>query len=214
MRETRAKEILSALPPEILKERQRIVDRAVREARGSGHCDTFNDMLARVFPEFIVSVDGYNVALDSDAGCCRSAEGQTVWAYYLGEPNPAIVGYNEEGYNAAGYDRDGFNGFGYDSEGFDANDMGRVRSRVSYRTRWTDPDGTQQSVSERRWSTGYGEYSMRDAAGNKRVGRPATPEEQAEEDRVKAEQAERYAGRFNPTTWDPATESVSVGTSE
>lgn len=212
MREERAKEVLAALSPEVLAERQRIVDAAVRAARGSGHCDTFNEMIGLVMPEMVTRVEGYNVALDSDGGSCRTREGQSIWAYYYGDE--ALPGFDANGYNASGFDRDGFNRVGHDAEGFDANDIGRARSRVTRRTRWLDDAGNEQVTNERWWSTGYGEYSMRDADGNARVGRPATPEEAAAEEAAAEAIRAKYGDRFNPTTWKPPASENVTSTSE
>lgn len=207
MIETQAKAILAGLSPEARAERQRIVDAAVRAARDSQYCDTFNTIIARLMPEMVASIGGYRYALDSDGRCCaqRDSDQRSAWGYLMGENDS----HGAETYDAGGYsletgrDRDGFDRVGYDAEGFDANDRGRAYQRVQRRTRWTDEAGKEQTTAESVYLTGYGRYTMRDAEGNLRVGRPATEEELAADEAARAERARLLAGRFNPTTWQP-----------
>lgn len=185
--------ILAALSDEVRGERQRIVDQAVRRARGAGYCEQFNAVMAQIMPEMTIDVGGYTVAVDSDGRPCASRH-EDAWSYYGARDTRRI--YDADGYDQHGFDRDGFDRTGYDVDGFDANDQGRSRSRTQRRTRWVDENGREQTRAERVYATGYGEHSCRDANGNLRPGRPATAEETAAE----AEPLERY----NPTTWAPA----------
>lgn len=193
MNKSQAKAILASLHPEVLRERQRIVDTAVRAARDSGHCDTFNTMLARVLPEFTVNLGSYTVAMDSEGRGC-STRGDTVWAYY-GVTSEGET-FDERGFSrTTGLDRDGFDQFGYDADGFDAQDRGRAYQRVQRRTRWINTDGTEDMATEQVYVTGYGRHSGRDADGNQRLARAATPEELADE--------ADNSTPWNPTTWVP-----------
>lgn len=192
MNTTQSKAILAALSDEVRAERQRVVDLAVRAARRSGYCEQFNVMIAELYPELTIEVGGYTVAVDTDGRPCASRH-EDAWTYYgARDSRPS---YGEDGYDRNGFDRDGFNRVGYDADGFDANDQGRSRSRTMRRTRWTDENGQEQAFAERVYSTGYGETTHRDAAGNLRPARPATAEEAIAE----ATEQERY----NPTTWAP-----------
>lgn len=197
--------VLSALSPEALAERQRIVDAAVRYARRSRYCETFNQLLRDLMPEMVVNIDGNYYALDSDGRACSQTEDsdrRQVWDWYHGTYSNQADVFGEDGYNlATGFDRDGFSRVGYDADGFDVNDHGRAYQRVTRRTRWVDENGVEQSTVEQVYTTGYGRYSFRDAEGNLRVGRPATPEELAAEAATRAEWEAKNAGRFNPTTW-------------
>lgn len=190
MDEQQAKAALAALSPEARAERQRIVDEAVRYAARNGYCGTFNEIIRALMPEMIVEIGGSQMALDSQGRACHT-EDQTVWEYHK-DQRPA---YSENGYDQNGRDRDGFDQYGYDSRQYDANGMGRAMSREYRTTRWVDENGFAGEESERWYATGYGQYSARDAEGNLRPGRPATPEE------VAAESVELE--RFNPTTWSP-----------
>lgn len=192
-----AKDILSQLTPEVRAERQRIVDAAVREARRAGYCETFDSIMSRVFPEMCIEINGYTVALDSEGRCCSSGN-QTVWEYLNEEGDESEI-FGEDGYNRYGIDRDGFDRFGY-NDGFDADGFSRSRSHDTRVTTWVDEDGTARSETERWYRTGYGYGTARDAAGNLRPGRPATPEEQA----AAAMKAAAATERFNPTTWSPS----------
>lgn len=213
MREDRAKEILAALSPEALAERQRIVDAAVREARDSSYCDTFNTIIRRLMPEMMVTIDGSHYAIDSDGRACAQPNSDTrnVWDWYNGVYDAESQDqFNEDGYSPNGYDRDGFDRHGYDVEGFDANDHGRAYARAQRRTRWIDDNGQQQTRAEQVYVTGYGRSTGRDAQGNLRVGRAATEEELAAAAVQAAEHAAKMAGRFNPTTWKPEPATAPV----
>jgi hypothetical protein len=203
-----SREVLASLSPEVLAERQRIVDQAVRAARDTGYCEEFNRMLEHVLPEFVIeSPDGYTFAFDSDGVDCRGYRVEQRMRY------PSARHYGDDGYDVeTGYDRDGFSRTGYDSDGYDARGQGRAYLRAR---RWykctrdaegirvylpcddTDPERYDQ---ERVFITGYGSATNRDADGNLRPGRPATSEELA------AEATQEPV--FNPTTWKPL---VTVG---
>lgn len=206
MNEIEAKAILSALSPEVLAERQRVVDVAVREARASGYCDTFNTLMRRIMPEMMVTIEGSRFVLDSDGRTCGqdTNDRRNAWDWYAGRSQPdAGPRYDANGYNAAGFDRDGFNRDGYDSDGFDAQDRGTAYQRLTRRTRWVDENGTEQMRSESVYVTGYGRTTHRDAEGNLRIGRGPTDEELAAEAVAETEYAAQLAARFNPTTFKP-----------
>lgn len=207
MNENEAKAILSTLSPEVLAERQRIVDVAVREARSSGYCDTFNTLMRRIMPEMMVSIGGSRYVLDSEGRACGQDpdDRRNAWDWYAGNSQPDNGGpmYDANGYDAAGYDRDGFNRTGYDREGFDAQDRGTAYQRLSRRTRWVDEYGIEQTRNETVFVTGYGRNTQRDAEGNLRIGRGPTDEEAAAEAVAEAERAALLAARFNPTTFKP-----------
>ena len=200
--------ILSALTPEVLAERQRIVDAAVRAARSSGYCETFNEMLDRVMPEMVVHVDGYPYAFNSDGVDCH---GYTVERRMRQSETRRTFG--PDGFDQNGFDRDGFNRQGYDAEGYDAEGRGRayMRDRRPYSYDRNGNNGSGAYVMytpelgtydrERLTITGYGQYTNLDRDGNLRVGRGPTPEE--------AEAEARPPVLFNPTTWTP--ETVTVG---
>src|SRR5689334_8380496 len=195
-----SREVLASLSPEVLAERQRIVDQAVRAARSTGYCEEFNRMLEHVLPEFVIETpDGYAYSYDNEGVDCRGYRVERRMRY------PSAPNFGDDGYDVeTGFDRDGFNRTGYDSEGFDARGQGRAYLRTR---RWykyardgegraylpcddTDPERYDQ---ERVFITGYGSATNRDADGNLRQGRPATSEELA------AETVREPA--FNPTTW-------------
>lgn len=219
--ETEAKAILAALSPEALAERQRIVDLAVRAARESGYCDQFNRVIRQVMPEMLINIDGTWLALDSDGACCHST--QDAWEY-MGSRHHRPE-YGPDGYDIHDdRDRDGFNRVGYDRDGFDAEGRGThylrdnrpvpldrivsVRDEMNDTTSGYTPQtwreqGYNDPYMERVYGTGYGQTSYRDADGNIRIGRPATPEEAAAE-------AGPDPVRFNPTTWQPETADALV----
>ena len=166
-------------------------------------------MLAHVLPEFVIETpDGYAYSYDSDGVDCRGYRVERRMGT-RSAPNFGEDGYDTE----TGFDRDGFNRTGYDSDGFDARGYGRayLKQRRWYK-QTRDESGARIYVpcsdtdperydSERVYITGYGTATNRDADGNYRPGRPATPEELAAE--ANAEPA------FNPTTWKPSL--VTVG---
>ena len=212
--ERESKQLLSALTPETLAERQRIVDAAVRAARNNSYCETFNEMISRVMPEMVIWVNGYPYAFDTDGRDCR---GYSIEDRVQEDRDT----YGDDGYGVnSGRDRDGFDRWGYDADGYDAQGFGRAysrdrlywkyehgedaegRSTTTYaRCDVTDPDRYDR---ERMYNTGYGTSTYLDKDGNKRPARPATPEEEATE---RADTPEP----FNPTTWKPADVLVTVG---
>ena len=120
-----------------------IVDRAVRDSRENGWCDSFESIMDRVAPELAVATvydrrtyGPGSTYVDSDGFSCN--------------------GYDVEGYNAQGlhfstgrdrdgFDRRGFNELGLDREGRneygeDANDPSTV-----YRFRWQSASGTERA---------------------------------------------------------------------
>ena len=208
MDQTQAKAILSALSPEVLAERQRIVDAAVRAARDSGYCDQFNSMITLVLPEMTIDAGGYHFALNSEGRACNGTTLDRIIREYGGGVK---VFDPTTGYAQDGYDRDGFDALGYDREGFDADGVSKAftRERVAYAydrdrgeyIRDTAVHGVYDH--EQMYRTGYGRSTHKDRDGNRRIGRPATPEE------VAAESA--TSEPFNPTTWSP---QVLVSVSE
>ena len=221
--ETEVKAILAALPPEALAERQRIIDAAVRAARETGYCDQFNRVVKLIMPEMLVNIEGTWLALDSDGACCHSS--QDAWEY-MGSRRRRPE-YGPDGYDVHDdRDRDGFNRLGYDREGFDAEGRGShylrdnrpvpldriamVRDEMNPTEGYTPQTWREQGYTdpymERVYGSGYGSTSYRDAEGNIRVGRPATPEEEVAE-------AGPDPVRFNPTTWRPVM-ADAVSTSE
>ena len=208
MDQTQAKAILSALSPEVLAERQRIVDAAVRAARDSGYCDQFNSMIALVMPEMTIEAGSYHFALNSEGRSCNGNTLNRIIREYGGGPK---VYDPETGYAPDGFDRDGFDVLGYDREGYDANGVTKayMRERMEFAydrdaglyIRETDVHGVYDR--EQMTLTGYGRSTHMDRDGNRRVGRAATPEE------VAAESAN--VEPFNPTTWQP---QVLVSVSE
>lgn len=208
MNQTQAKAILSALSPEVLAERQRIVDVAVRAARDSGYCDQFNAMLYLVMPEMTIEAGGYHFALSSDGHGCNGNTLARIIRDYGGGPK---VYDPTTGYAPDGYDRDGFDVLGYDRDGYDADGVSKAttRERVAFAydrnageyMRATDVHGVYDR--EQMYRTGYGRSTQMDRDGNRRVGRAATPQEVAEESAI--------VEPFNPTTWAP---QVLVSVSE
>jgi hypothetical protein len=206
----RSRAVLESLSAEVLAERQRIVDQAVRAARDTGYCEEFNRMLEHVLPEFVIETpDGYSYSYDSEGVDCRGYRVERRMRY------PSSPHYGDDGYDSeTGLDRDGFNRSGYDVDGFDARGWGRayLKERRWYKYTRDEETGNRLYVPceendperydrERVYLTGYGSATNRDADGNYRPGRPPTSEELA------AEAAQEPA--FNPTTWKPSL--VTVG---
>lgn len=194
--------ILAALSPEILAERQRIVDAAVRAARNSGHCDTFNSMLATVLPEMTVTIGRRAYAFNTEGTSCS---GYSLADYHRDNGrNGRRVFDAATGYDQRGFDRDGFNIHGYDADGYDAEGRSSayLRERVPYAYdsevgRYIrDISRFGEYDRERVYLTGYGQQTGMDVRGNLRVGRPAT-EAEAEAEAVPA------PDEYNPTTWKP-----------
>ncbi len=209
------KAILSALSPEVLAERQRIVDVAVRAARNSGHCDTFNAMLSQVMPEMCVEIGGYPYAFNTDGHACNGHDAGYIARHYgdrsIGGP------YGPDGYNLDGWDRDGFNRTGYSRDGYDAEGWSASRDRDGYHRTgykayetyvpWSregyedmDLDGYNgpwfDDVDTEVWNAGRYVYLNRD--GQSRIGREAN---ETDDDNPTA---------FNPTTWQPEAALVTA----
>jgi hypothetical protein len=180
-------EQLDALPAEVLTDRQRLVDAAVRYAREHGLCGEFERALRVLMPEMSTTDQYGDVAwYDTDGVSCRGYQ-----------PEGAVPVFNEAGYDREGWDRDGFNRYGINRDGktryqvehandepvfrfgADGFDEGG-RDFQGYNRDGFDPDGFDRS--------GYSRNT-----GTRRRGREATVEELSTVPEV-----------FNPTTYKPA----------
>jgi hypothetical protein len=162
---------------------QKVVDRAVRVARNHQYCDTFNNILDEVLPEFVLTdQNGQPKAFASDDRSCNRARVEDL--------RPSS--FDADGYDDHGYDRDGFNATGYNRQGYDAEGFTTSRDREGYYRTGYMSDGVYVSAK--------GVYTFPDREGNLRQGRPATAEEEAAE----------AAPAYNPTTWAPEGEDPPV----
>jgi hypothetical protein len=94
--------VADVVAQEVLAAKMKIIDTAVRQARASGWCEEFENIMGQLFPDG--PPDGNKEFVDSDGRSCRGYDRD---------------GFHENGYDREGYDREGFNQNGRDREGYD-----------------------------------------------------------------------------------------------
>jgi hypothetical protein len=181
-----SQEQLDSLPADVLADRQRLVNAAVRYAREYGLCQEFERALRVLMPEMSTTDQyGDTAWFDTDGMSCRG---------YV--PQGAQAQYNENGYDYDGYDRDGFNRYGTDHDGLTRYEIEHANDEPVFRF---DADGFDESGRDRHGYNkdgydpdGWNSSGYHRDGGSRRKGRDATAEELA-----------AVVEAFNPTTYKP-----------
>ena len=185
-----SQEQLNALAPEVLADRQRLVNAAVRYARNNGLCTEFERALRVLMPE-MGTADQYGEMawFDTDGVSCRGTA-----------PQGALPQYNSNGWDGDGFDRDGYSRYGCNRDGLTRYQVEHANDEPAYRfdARGYDENGRDARGYDRDGldPDGYNSNGYYRNGGDRRQGRPATAEEL-----VAVPDAP-----FNPTTYVKPTE--------